>query len=131
MTKDRDKGFYWVNFPDEGWQPAEYLGDEEWRLINSDFSWDESQLNTVGELCERQKQTIENSVLNLCGVTNCNFKTVIALYEDVNSQLAVSEQILPVHKGDKLTIDGRYYEVEYVDYDFDKAIFEVVVSDCN
>ena len=64
-------------------------------------------------------------------VTNCNFKTVIALYEDVNSQLAVSEQILPVRKGDKLTINGKYYEVDYVDYNFDKAIFEVVVVDDN
>jgi hypothetical protein len=66
---------------------------------------------------------------NLQNVTNCNFKTVVALYEDVNSKLAVSEQILPVHKGDKMTIDDTCYEVDYVDYNFDKAIFEIVVTD--
>lgn len=69
--------------------------------------------------------------LDLHNVTNCNFKTVIALYEDVNSILATSEQILPMHKGDKLTINDRYYMVDYVDYDFDKAIFEIVVTDDN
>jgi len=67
--------------------------------------------------------------LHLQNVTNCNFKTVVALYEDVNSKLAVSEQILPVHKGDKMTIDDTCYEVDYVDYNFDKAIFEIVVTD--
>ena len=69
--------------------------------------------------------------LDLHNVTNCNFKTVIALYEDVNSILATSEQVLPMHKGDKLTINDRYYMVDYVDYDFDKAIFEIVVTDDN
>lgn len=69
--------------------------------------------------------------LDIPCVTNCNFKTVIALYEDADSILAVSEQILPMHKGDKITIKDKYYMVEYVDYDFDKAIFEIVVTDDN
>lgn len=56
------------------------------------------------------------------------FTTHVVEYEDVNP-IATCKGILPVHKGDKMTINGRCYEVSYVDYDFDSGIFEVVVED--
>lgn len=99
------------------------------RLNNSDYTF--NKVIEAMELYAEKYHEHKVKNLNIPCVTNCNFKTVIALYEDADSILAVSEQILPMHKGDKITIKDKYYMVEYVDYDFDKAIFEIVVTDDN
>ena len=47
MTTYKKDSFYWVLF-DEKWEPAQYIGNEKWHLINSECNWHTSKLNAIG-----------------------------------------------------------------------------------
>lgn len=66
--------------------------------------------------------------LNMHVVVSSNLIMQIVDF-DSNEILISTKQILPFSKESKLTIKDKYYEVDYIDFDFDKGIFEVVVNE--
>lgn len=80
----------------------------------------------ISYLINKLNKQAETKQLSIHGVVSSDFKTVVSEYEN-NKVLLTIPQILPIHKDQKITIDGVNYEVSYTDWNFDKGIFEVVV----
>lgn len=48
---------------------------------------------------------------------------------DTDKVISISKQIIPISKGDYLTINRIGYEVCYLDINFDCAIIEVIITE--
>ena len=55
--------------------------------------------------------------------------TMNIIEEETNNVLISSSQILPFKEDDNLTINDKYYEVWFTDFNYDKGIFEVIVTE--
>ena len=77
----------------------------------------------------RQIKNIKSGKINCYTAVISSNLTMQIVDEETNNILISSSQILPFQKDDNLTINGKNYEVWYTDFNFDEAIFEVVITE--